>query len=448
MRPRDSTPTDHGRTPYADLKTGVLREGADADDMHFFVVDDRDPHGYVRDGADAPKPAVEAAIIDDKGLDEALAAFCKSTGRALPKGGPELESVMQEFKKHQVAGGLTAAWRDWREAKGVEVHTKDKGMETFPSLEEAKKKYPDLDPEHGAGNFTWAMKGNEGRMRFEDTYSNDRFSASKLAMAIRALAPSESDGPQELASKVHSAAVVEARLARENHSVVRHAAIAAGLADASPERLAPTAGRIAALVALQQELDAVKAKMAGRTGLSLPQGSSEGSVPAWCMLASLKPLRGSKYGSPLFEALRVEADRAMPPILGFSARMFAALTSGLKAVSAYGLSSSDQGAALRARFEEFSRMSASEAQKPGSFGPAKVEAAAGKFIDALEGPGGGGGGGAPSARSCWRPSTRRWAGTSRRSPPGACACRPSPRPRSRPPRPARCPPTPSPPSPG
>ena len=53
----------------------------------------------------------------------------------------------------------------------VQVQTAS-GFHEFPSLEEARKSFPSLDPFHNGKEFTWAMRGGEvnGRtaMRFDD----------------------------------------------------------------------------------------------------------------------------------------------------------------------------------------------------------------------------------------------------------------------------------------
>jgi len=59
-----------------------------------------------------------------------------------------------------------AEWKDWKSAQGVEVVTM-KGADMFDSLKEAQQVYPGLDPEQNTADFTWAMRGNDGRMRFE-----------------------------------------------------------------------------------------------------------------------------------------------------------------------------------------------------------------------------------------------------------------------------------------
>lgn len=59
-----------------------------------------------------------------------------------------------------------AEWMDWQSAKGVEVVV-DGGVQLFDTLEEAKAQFPTLDPVHNGPDFTWAMAGNDGRMRFE-----------------------------------------------------------------------------------------------------------------------------------------------------------------------------------------------------------------------------------------------------------------------------------------
>jgi hypothetical protein len=274
------------------------------------------------------------------------------------------KGVLEQFSGHMQHGDLKTKLRKTRVKDAAQAAAKVNALiEAAGGADMSSAPAPDAAPEP------------EGRVR--DDFKD-------IEARIAATAPAEKDGPAELAARVHSAAVIEARLARETHSLVRHAAVAAALEGAPEARLAPTAARIAALVRLQAALDDSKAKMAARTALVLPMGSSEGAVPSWCVLAALRPLKGAKFGSPLFDSLRVEADRAMPPILGFGARMCAALTAGLRAVAAYGLPIPEQTAAVKSRFDDLSRMVASETQKPGSFGAAKIEAAAAKFVDSLE----------------------------------------------------------------
>jgi hypothetical protein len=76
------------------------------------------------------------------------------------------------FTLQRKARRKTAAWVDWEDAEGVEVVTRE-GTEIFNSLEEAQQKYPGLDPKRNTADFTWAMQGSEGRMRFED-WETDR----------------------------------------------------------------------------------------------------------------------------------------------------------------------------------------------------------------------------------------------------------------------------------
>lgn len=75
---------------------------------------------------------------------------------------------------------LLAEWKGWETATGVEVVSKA-GVEEFATLEEAKAKYPTLDPVQGSSEFTWAMKGSDGKMRFEDWGTNELLSASLKA---------------------------------------------------------------------------------------------------------------------------------------------------------------------------------------------------------------------------------------------------------------------------
>jgi hypothetical protein len=235
-------------------------------------------------------------------------------------------------------------------------------------------------------NGRWQdQNGNSYDSRSEAARAQKANFGAGLQATIESLAPAEGDSPEALAKKVHSMGVLEARLARENHSLVRHVAIAVGMVGSQKmERLWPTASRVQILAKAQNSLDKVKASMAKATSLTMVHGASEGAVPAWCVLKTVMPLKGAKFGSPLFALLKVESERAMPAVLGFGARMTAALTSGLKAAVAYGIGTSDQALTVKARFDDFIRMAASETQKPGSFGPAKVEASASKFVESLE----------------------------------------------------------------
>lgn len=77
----------------------------------------------------------------------------------------------------------TAEWFEWEKYADspVEVVTAAAGREVFPSLAEAQRKYPALDPEHGTADFTWAMRGEiNGKpgIRFEDGETYKMLSAS------------------------------------------------------------------------------------------------------------------------------------------------------------------------------------------------------------------------------------------------------------------------------
>lgn len=51
-----------------------------------------------------------------------------------------------------------------------------KGSQTFANLEEARKVFPDLDPDHNTKRFTWAAKGGEMLTRFETWKANEFYS--------------------------------------------------------------------------------------------------------------------------------------------------------------------------------------------------------------------------------------------------------------------------------
>ncbi len=95
---------------------------------------------------------------------------------------PCYTNLVEQLKAMPISAGIRAAWNAWKTATGVEVVTRS-GVEDFDSLEAAKAKYPSLDPEKGGGGFTWAMKGRDNRMRFEDQATNDLLSAKLRASA-------------------------------------------------------------------------------------------------------------------------------------------------------------------------------------------------------------------------------------------------------------------------
>jgi len=218
---------------------------------------------------------------------------------------------------------------------------------------------------------------DEDKKALEEAQTN---ATAALLATINATKPADDDRSDVLASKVHTMAVIEARLARETRSLVRHAAIAAYV-DVPADRLEMTAKRIRTLAELQYALDAAKHAMAAKTKPVMPQGAGEGSVPAWCILNSVDGLKGAKFGSVRFDAMKAEIERAVPSILGFHARMTAALASGLK--TGYQFGESMEAQALRADFSDFIRKAESERQKPGAFGASVVEAAASRCVDSL-----------------------------------------------------------------
>lgn len=66
---------------------------------------------------------------------------------------------------------ISEQWRGWNENTPVMVVGMNKGKaEFFKNLAEAKKKYPDLDPNHNGKRFTNAMRekhGGKDHLRFE-----------------------------------------------------------------------------------------------------------------------------------------------------------------------------------------------------------------------------------------------------------------------------------------
>jgi hypothetical protein len=106
----------------------------------------------------------------------------------------EHNAAMAVLRKVGIVAAVTAAWRDWKQATGVEVVTKD-GVDLFDSLEEARKKYPNLDPESASGGFTWAQRGRDNRMRFESDEMEAHFSAAADgAGALRSVKVTFDDG--------------------------------------------------------------------------------------------------------------------------------------------------------------------------------------------------------------------------------------------------------------
>lgn len=50
------------------------------------------------------------------------------------------------------------------------------GSQQFANFDEAKKAFPDLDPDKNTTRFTWAAKGGEMLTRFETWKANDFYS--------------------------------------------------------------------------------------------------------------------------------------------------------------------------------------------------------------------------------------------------------------------------------
>ena len=135
------------------------------------------PYGVIVEHMKTAGPAEQAKLknvmvaIDFKNGD--VRHFFRHLGQAIAAGkAPE--------------ANLKAEWKDWKTATGVEVVTA-KGVEEFASLEEARAKYPTLDPESNGKDFTWAMKGSDGKMRFEDWGTNDLLSAGLVKQRLMAV---------------------------------------------------------------------------------------------------------------------------------------------------------------------------------------------------------------------------------------------------------------------
>lgn len=88
-----------------------------------------------------------------------------------------LDRIIKEVGGMFASKKRLAAWESWETAQGVEVVTMQ-GVEIFGSLEEAQQTYPGLDPEKNTAEFTWAMSGGNGRMRFESWEVYNMLSAS------------------------------------------------------------------------------------------------------------------------------------------------------------------------------------------------------------------------------------------------------------------------------
>ncbi len=208
-----------------------------------------------------------------------------------------------------------------------------------------------------------------------------------LMAAIAATTPADSDGAEVLAKKVHTAAIIEARLNRETASLVGHAAILAGVSAQGMDdygAVEATVARAHRLAVLQASLDASKAAMAARTSLVLNHGFGEGSIPAWAMSHLAADLKKAKFGSPKFDAARAEAERAMPSILGLHARLDAAILIGADVKLRARFNHADQVNAAKVLSDDLARKAQSESKKPGAFGAAKMEAADAKLGAALE----------------------------------------------------------------
>lgn len=205
----------------------------------------------------------------------------------------------------------------------------------------------------------------------------------RLMAAILATEPAAGDATDDLVKKIHTAAVIEARLNRETESMVRHAAVAAALEAAGRSPLAAlvaTASRASELASRQVALDKSKALMAAAVKIELVAGSGEGAIPAWTMAPVAESLKVAKYGSPRFESARAEAERAMPSILGFHSRLTSAMNPAGGKPSPRELAVSY----LKADFDDLCRKAQAEAKKPGAFGAAKLEAAAARLAKWLE----------------------------------------------------------------
>jgi hypothetical protein len=142
------------------------------------------PYGVVIEHMKIASPQEQAALkdalvmLDFKGADaEGIKKYLRHLSQAIAASSGNGGQVM--------GTDIKAAWRDWKTAKGVEVVTKDKGVQTFDSLEDAKKVYPELDPEKNTKQFTWAQRGAENRMRFEDWATEELMSASVKAKRFR-----------------------------------------------------------------------------------------------------------------------------------------------------------------------------------------------------------------------------------------------------------------------
>lgn len=117
-------------------------------------------------------------------------------GRADPGEGHSVLEGADDYRKAAVAlmdvakeqGGMIASfrkkgqWAGWRDVECVQVVTTVGGgqldTEYFENLDQARQKYPTLDPEHNTKDFSWAMRGYNYEntapcMRFEDWGSYD-----------------------------------------------------------------------------------------------------------------------------------------------------------------------------------------------------------------------------------------------------------------------------------
>jgi len=228
---------------------------------------------------------------------------------------------------------VTAAGKRWY----VGEHPKEGKREAFesdvaPTQESHGQKYPAVTgPFRTRRGADWhvANPGHQQNHVLDIEEAAKVKTAANLFAAIEATAPVKvmkagiaTIDAQPLAEQIHAAAVIEGRLNCETASLARHAVLAASMiADIPTLRMQATDARIKKLVAAQTKLNTAKAAMAEAIGLKLGAGDSNGTVPAWCLSATLNPLRAFKVGSPAFESARVEAARAVPSIQGFHGRL-------------------------------------------------------------------------------------------------------------------------------
>lgn len=93
----------------------------------------------------------------------------------------------KQMRWHLKAAAKTAEWKGFDPSLPVQV-VGDKWHEEFANFEEAKKKFPSLDPHHNTEVFTWAMRGEIGgkpASRFETWPANKMYSASLKKAAFQ-----------------------------------------------------------------------------------------------------------------------------------------------------------------------------------------------------------------------------------------------------------------------